>query len=125
MLADIQSNQSPEFLRLLGHELRWKLVTALTHSDRRVQELVALLHEPQNLVSYHLKQLRDAKLLTERRSTAGARDIYYSLDLDTLRASYSAVGQALHPALMVLERLEDSQVGRQPGHPPARVLFLC
>jgi protein-tyrosine-phosphatase len=114
--------QPPDFLKLLAHELRWKLISALTHGDRRVQELVSLLDQPQNLISYHLKQLRDAKLLAERRSTADARDIYYSLDLERLQTLYNAVGSMLHPALSALGALPTS---RQTQHPPVRVLFLC
>ncbi len=125
MSADSQSSQPRDLLKLLGHELRWKLVVTLTHSDRRVQELVSLLHEPQNLVSYHLKQLRDAKLLTERRSTADARDIYYSLDMDSLQASYCAVGRALHPALIPLDISADSPKRSQSDKSPIRILFLC
>ena len=49
----------PDFLKLLAHDLRWGLVTALSRSDHRVHELMRLLDQPMNLVSYHLKQLRD------------------------------------------------------------------
>jgi DNA-binding MarR family transcriptional regulator len=73
--------QPLNFLKVLAHDLRWQLVSELTQSDYRVQELVDLLQQPQNLVSYHLKQLRSQRLVTEHRSTADARDIYYSLDL--------------------------------------------
>ena len=76
----ILSAQPPAFLKLLAHELRWNLLMALAASDRRVQELVTLLDRPQNLVSYHLRQLRDAALVSERRSSYDARDVYYSLD---------------------------------------------
>src|SRR5713226_2261581 len=71
----------PIFIRLLAHDLRWQLVSALTHSDRRAQELVALLGQPANLVSYHLNKLRQAKLVRNRQSAADHRAIYYSLDL--------------------------------------------
>src|SRR5450631_4095490 len=96
MNAATDSPQAFGFLKLLAHDLRWKLVTRLTHSDYRVQELVDALQQPQNLVSYHLKRLRDLHLVTERRSTADARDIYYSLDVDQLQSGYAAIGEALH-----------------------------
>jgi hypothetical protein len=41
----------PDFLKPMAHEVRWRLVSALAASDRRVQELVTLLERPQNLVS--------------------------------------------------------------------------
>src|SRR5450631_2365239 len=89
----------PQVLKLLAHELRWKLLSLLTFSDYRVQELVNLLGEPQNLVSYHLRQLRTMQLVAERRSSADERSVYYSLDLERVQALYQAAGTALHPAL--------------------------
>ena len=41
-----------------------------------------MCHEPQNLVSYHLRQLRAGGLVRARRSSSDGRDTYYSLDLD-------------------------------------------
>ena len=72
----------PAVLKLAGHPIRWNVLTRLARSDYRVQELVGFLQLPQNLVSYHLRQLRDARLVTERKSSADERSIYYSLDLD-------------------------------------------
>ena len=118
------STPPPDFLKLLAHDLRWSLVTALAGSDHRVHELVQLLDQPMNLVSYHLRQLRDQQLVTERRSSADGRDVYYSLDLDRLRTRYFATGAAIHPALTT----RDSANGDAPApqaRPPARVLFLC
>jgi protein-tyrosine-phosphatase/DNA-binding transcriptional ArsR family regulator len=117
------SAQPPGFLKVIAHELRWQLLTTLTRSDYKVQELIEIVDQPQNLVSYHLKQMRDARLVVERRSTADARDIYYSIDLDQLRTYYSAVGAALHPALVCKDTtLSSTHAQNQPA---ASVLFLC
>jgi len=75
MSASALSYQPPDFLKLLAHDVRWGLVSALARSDHRVNELVRLLDQPMNLVSYHLKQLRDQHLVIERRSSADARDV--------------------------------------------------
>lgn len=123
----------PDFLKLLAHEVRWRLVSALAASDRRVQELVTLLERPQNLVSYHLRLLREGQLVKERRSSADGRDVYYSLDLDHLRTLFLESGQALHPALAHAQTstLEWTQPGkereklRSKSKRPHRVLFLC
>src|SRR3989337_1035936 len=72
----------PAFVRLAAHPVRWRLLSALAESDYRVRELVALVGEPQNLVSYHLKLLRDGGLATVTRSSFDGRDSYYHLDLD-------------------------------------------
>jgi protein-tyrosine-phosphatase len=118
------SANPPDVLKLLAHDLRWKLVTALARSDHRVNELVALLEQPMNLVSYHLKQLRDQQLVTERRSSADGRDVYYSLDLDLLRTRYFATGAALHPALAPGDG-QRQEPAVDETLPPVRVLFLC
>jgi len=53
----------PGFVRLVAHPLRWRLLTTLADSDYRVRELVARVGQPQNLVSYHLRLLRDGGLV--------------------------------------------------------------
>jgi ArsR family transcriptional regulator, arsenate/arsenite/antimonite-responsive transcriptional repressor / arsenate reductase (thioredoxin) len=89
----------PAFLRLAAHPLRWRLLSALAGGDRRVRELVTLVGEPQNLVSYHLRLLREAGLVAARRSSSDGRDTYYHLDLDRCADALAGTGAALHPAL--------------------------
>ena len=114
----------PAFLKLAAHDIRWQLLSALARSDYRVQELVYLVGQPANLVSYHLRQLRDHHVVTERRSTADERALYYSLDLETVRSLYQATGEALHPALRLFpEVLSLSDVSSLTSR--QRVLFLC
>jgi protein-tyrosine-phosphatase len=100
------------------------MVLLLARSDYRGQELVRLLNQPQNLVSYHLRQLAKEDLVTERRSTADARDIYYSLDLGLLRTRYFAAADSLHPALHDSRVAFEERGAHLPGK-PVRVLFLC
>src|SRR3954470_20524507 len=95
------ATQPPEILGLLGDPLRWQLVTELGRSDRRVGELVELVGKPQNLVSYHLKELRDAGVVTSRRSSADGRDVYYRADLLRCRDLLGDAGLALHPGLLL------------------------
>jgi protein-tyrosine-phosphatase/DNA-binding transcriptional ArsR family regulator len=109
----------PSFVRLAGHPLRWRLMGELARSDRRVRELVSLLDEPQNLVSYHLGRLRTAGLVGARRSAFDARDAYYHLDLAHCGDALSSAGLALHPGL----RMAPVPAG-SPDR-PCRVLFLC
>jgi len=116
--------KSPNFLQLLNHDLRWTIVSALARSDRHVKELVALVGEQPNLVSYHLKKLRDRQLVTERRSSADGRDVYYSLDLDLLRAMYLATGDALHPGMNAVDT-EARNAETHASDRSSRVLFLC
>jgi protein-tyrosine-phosphatase/DNA-binding transcriptional ArsR family regulator len=110
----------PEFLQLAGHPVRWRLLGELARSDRMVHELTGLVGEPQNLVSYHLGKLRDARLVSARRSSADRRDAYYTLDLARIGGLLSDAGGALHPGL----RLTPPPRG-EAGPGAARVLFLC
>jgi protein-tyrosine-phosphatase len=114
----------PTFVRLAAHPLRWRLLRELVRSDRAVWELTDLVEEPQNLVSYHLRQLRDGGLVYARRSAADGRDTYYAVDLASCQRELQTAGAGLHPGLGLAPR--DSVVttrGRSPRK--RRVLFLC
>ena len=108
------------FVRLAGHPLRWRLATELARSDLRVRELVERVGEPQNLVSYHLRVLRDDGLVTSRRSTFDARDTYYHLDLERCADALAAAGAALHPALRMVPARQATR-----DLPRVTVLFVC
>jgi DNA-binding transcriptional ArsR family regulator len=123
-MTTVAFSQPSSFLKLLSHELRWQLVEALARSDRRVQELVQLVGEPTNLVSYHLRQLRSQALVTERRSAADGRDVYYSLDLDRMKHLYLATGESLHPGFTDRPATL-AQEGAVGVARRVRVLFLC
>lgn len=110
----------PPFLQLAGHPVRWQLLSELSRSDRRVHELTDLLGKPQNLVSYHLGKLRDADLVSARRSSADRRDAYYAVDLARVRSVLAATGEALHPALRLSAHTVHGEI--RAG---TRVLFLC
>jgi thioredoxin type arsenate reductase len=117
-------SQPPPFFKLISHELRWQLLKALSESDLKVQELVKKLDRPQNLISYHLQKLRAGKLVTENRSLADARTIYYSLNLPEVQLLFEEAEEALHPALSAQE-LEDDDLAVLNIDPPVQVLFLC
>ncbi|MEV0715103.1 ArsR family transcriptional regulator [Asanoa sp. NPDC050611] len=109
----------PDFLRLAAHPVRWRLMSALAAGDLRVRELVGLVGEPQNLVSYHLRLLRDGGLVTAGRSSLDGRDSYYHLDLDRCADGLAGSGGALHPALVGGRAATPEPAG------PASVLFVC
>ena len=111
----------PAFLQLAGHPLRWRLLSDLARSDRTVHELTDLVEQPQNLVSYHLGKLRDADLVSARRSSADGRDAYYTVDLGRVVELLTASGEALHPGL----RLTLPVRRARPRSATLRVLFLC
>jgi protein-tyrosine-phosphatase/DNA-binding transcriptional ArsR family regulator len=114
----------PEFLQLLGHEVRWRLLQALAFTDMHVQELVEAVKRPQNLVSYHLRKLHEHGVVREHRSIADGREVYYSLDLDRVRASLLDAGGSLHPALGRDSEPTPAKADVE-GQKTVRVLFLC
>jgi protein-tyrosine-phosphatase/DNA-binding transcriptional ArsR family regulator len=111
----------PAFLRLVGDKLRWRLLSELVRSDRRVGELTELIGQPQNAVSYHLGRLRDGGLVSMRRSSADGRDSYYRIELLRCRQQLAATGAALHPGLGGAP----TPAARPHRTTPVRVLFLC
>jgi protein-tyrosine-phosphatase/DNA-binding transcriptional ArsR family regulator len=115
---------APGFLRLAAHPLRWRLLTELAASDYRVRELVKLVGQPQNLISYHLRLLRSGGLVTARRSTFDARDSYYHLDLESCAHALAATGAALHPALR-LDPAPPSPLSAPAAVRGPVVLFAC
>jgi protein-tyrosine-phosphatase/DNA-binding transcriptional ArsR family regulator len=113
----------PEFLQLIADPQRWHLLTELALSDRRVSELTARLRVPQNLVSYHLAELRKGGLVSARRSSADGRDTYYRVDLPRCRDLLGATSRELHPGLR-LQPAPPPASRIRPGRTPL-VLFLC
>lgn len=107
----------PILFDLLSHRLRWSIVQQLASGDVRVNEIVSHLGEPMNVVSYHLKKMRDSGLIVGRRSEADARDVYYRLDLARLKALYAEASALLHPAF--------SSEPQPPLQESLRVLFVC
>jgi ArsR family transcriptional regulator, arsenate/arsenite/antimonite-responsive transcriptional repressor / arsenate reductase (thioredoxin) len=115
--------QAPETLHLLGHDVRWELASRLSRSDLKVGELTAATGLAQNLVSYHLRLLREAGIVRERRSAADARDVYYSLDRRAVTAGLQSALTSITPGAPRL-------VAGVSKHSPAlgsraSVLFLC
>jgi protein-tyrosine-phosphatase len=102
----------PVLFELAGHPLRWELLSELAESDRRVRELTETLGRPQNLVSYHLRLLRQGGLVTTRRSAYDGRDAYYSLNLPQ------------YGELLTATRAFDP-IPRKKHASALRVLFLC
>jgi len=123
MNASTAVGDPPPFVRLAAHPVRWRLLQELVRSDRAVLELTALVDEPQSLVSYHLRLLRDGGLVSARRSSADRRDSYYTIDLGACREGLDTTSGALHPAFHVATAPPDPR--REHAARRRRVLFLC
>jgi ArsR family transcriptional regulator len=66
--------------RALGDENRLKILDRLRSGERCVCELTDALDVGQSLLSFHLKALKDAGLVTDRRD---GRWAYYTLNADS------------------------------------------
>ncbi|MDQ6635425.1 MAG: metalloregulator ArsR/SmtB family transcription factor [Gemmatimonadota bacterium] len=69
--------------RALGDETRLRLLELLTSGEKSVAELMELTVLGQSLVSHHLRTLREAGLVTDRRD---GRWVYYSIADQALKA---------------------------------------
>jgi ArsR family transcriptional regulator, arsenate/arsenite/antimonite-responsive transcriptional repressor / arsenate reductase (thioredoxin) len=120
---------SPPVLSALAHDLRWAIVGLLVPGDLRTGEIVARTGQAPSLVSYHLARLRDAGLVSVRRSTADGRDSYHALDLDAIGRAVGDMAAQIHPLLLAGAAVwPGPPPGFGPGAEPGqgvRVLFIC
>lgn len=65
----------------LSDETRLEIVEMLTHGERCVCDLTGSLKAAQSRLSFHLKTLKDAGVVTDRRE---GRWVYYSLRREAL-----------------------------------------
>jgi protein-tyrosine-phosphatase/DNA-binding transcriptional ArsR family regulator len=114
---------SPPVLSVLAHDLRWAIVGLLVPGDLRTGEIVARTGQAPSLVSYHLARLRDAGLVSVRRSTADGRDSYHALDLDAIGQAIGDMAAQIHPWLLAGPA---GWLEPEPGPgQPVRALFIC
>ncbi len=80
----------------LSDATRLEIVALLSHGERCVCELQQALHAAQSRLSFHLRVLKDARLVTDRRE---GRWIYYALNraaLDEIATFAQAVRPGKH-----------------------------
>ncbi|MFA6393416.1 MAG: metalloregulator ArsR/SmtB family transcription factor [Patescibacteria group bacterium] len=65
-----------KFLRIIGEDNRLKILCLLKDGEHCVCEIVENLGLPQNLISAHLKALKDLKLVENRQE---GKRVYYSI----------------------------------------------
>ncbi len=87
-------------LRLLADPTRRRILLALFPGETCNCELAEALGLAQNLISHHIRQLRQAGFVRERRDPADARWIYYTVDAETYRAAWRSLADAFDPSLI-------------------------
>lgn len=101
--GDAEIDSATEILKVLGHELRLKLMCTLRHAgEKSVGELETLTGIGQPGLSQQLAILRKADLVRTRRES---KLVFYSLDTETLA-----------PVARMLEQL--ANLGNASAPPP-------
>src|SRR5436190_18298797 len=73
--------QAATWFHALSDETRLEIVRMLSHGERCVCDLTGSLKAAQSRLSFHLKTLKDAGLLTDRKD---GRWVYYSLNRENM-----------------------------------------
>ncbi len=87
-----------DFLRLLADPTRRQIFLLLMRGETCNCELAAALDLPQNLVSHHIRKLREAGIVRERRDAHDARWIHYTVDAEQLATLWRDLDAAFHPS---------------------------
>src|SRR3989454_8564514 len=93
-LPDI--DRAARWFHALSDQTRLEIVRLLSHGERCVCELQDVLGAAQSRLSFHLKTLKDAELVTDRRE---GRWVYYTVNrvaLDEIAEFASAVKPGKH-----------------------------
>ena len=82
-------------IKLLGDYNRLKIFSLLTQGERCVCDIEAEMGLAQNLVSHHLRILKEANLITARRD---GRWTYYAISTSELDKVYPVICALFNPA---------------------------
>jgi ArsR family transcriptional regulator len=86
--AALTTARAARLFHALSDETRLEIIGMLGGGERCVCELTDALDAAQSRLSFHLRTLKDAGLVTDRRD---GRWVYYSLNNDALEAIETAV----------------------------------
>ena len=103
-----------QLLKLLADPTRRRIFLALLRGETCNCELTQELGLAQNLISHHIKQLREAGLVQERRDARDARWIYYTVNTEKLSEAWESLAAVLHPSQLGT-RTPDCGPAAQPG----------
>ncbi len=95
--ADI-AEPGARLLKLLADPTRRRIFLMLLRGETCNCELAEGLAVAENLISHHIRQLREAGLVRERRDPVDARWIHYTIDAEAYRESWQALAADLDPS---------------------------
>ena len=94
--------ETARWFHALSDETRLEIIDRLLGGERCVCELTDALDAAQSRLSFHLKVLKDADLVTDRRD---GRWIYYTLNRDTIESIESVLGTLHHASRPTKKRI--------------------
>lgn len=97
MQSDDMDPAAVQLLQLLADATRRRIFLVLMRGETCNCELVAELGLPHNLISHHLKRLRLAGLVQERRDRHADHWVHYVVNADALGAAVQALVMGLTP----------------------------
>ncbi|MFH1546157.1 MAG: metalloregulator ArsR/SmtB family transcription factor [Patescibacteria group bacterium] len=74
--------QATEFLKIISEENRLKILCVLQSGEKCVCEIWKYLKLPQNLVSHHLKVLKDFDLISPRKE---GLKVFYTINRQSIK----------------------------------------
>ena len=87
-----------EFLQLLADPTRRQIFLLLMRGEVCNCEVAAELGLAENLVSHHLRRLREAGLADEHRDAHDGRWVHFTVNVHALEAAWRALGAAFDPS---------------------------
>lgn len=82
-----------DFLRIISEENRLKIICFLQSGEQCVCQIWLFLGQPQNLISHHLKVLKDFNLLSSRKE---GLNVYYSINKEGMDKYKDIFNQVLN-----------------------------
>ena len=90
------SPEAATLLRLLGDPTRRGIFLLVLQGEICNCEVAEVLALPQNLISHHLRKLREAGLVEEHRDPHDARWVHYSVNETALALAWKGLEDHLH-----------------------------
>ena len=79
----LENAMARKLLKALSDPLRLQIIESLSGGERCVCDLINEIGLAQSKISFHLKVLKDAGLITDRQT---CRWVYYQLNIDSLNS---------------------------------------
>ena len=83
MSTGVADEKAIDSLKALAEPIRLKIIEALSNGEKCVCDLIQETGLAQSKISFHLKVLKEAGIITDRQS---GRWVYYQLDTRTLKS---------------------------------------